>query len=96
MKAVDATYLVDFAGDTKLSRVRAEAADKFKIPEAGIKLVAHDQVLNLAESLCVQIKDNDTIFVEFDEENLESNETQMKREKMIKKLQESNDVHKAL
>ena len=42
MKAVDATYLVDFAGDTKLSRVRAEAADKFKIPEAGIKLVAHD------------------------------------------------------
>lgn len=41
MKAFEVVYLVDFAGDTKLSRVRAEAADKFQIPEEGIKLVAY-------------------------------------------------------
>ncbi|CAL6030293.1 Conserved_hypothetical protein [Hexamita inflata] len=96
MKTLDVNYIIEFPGDTKISKIREEASKRFKIPEAGIKLTANGQDLQLTESLCLSVKENETIYVDLDEDNFESNETQMKKERLLEKLQQSNDVHKLL
>ena len=83
MKTMDITYLVEFGGDTKIMKVRQEASERFKIPEAALKLTSNGKTLELNESVCAQLHENDTVFVELDEENFKSNEMQQRKDVLV-------------
>lgn len=51
LKSVDATYIEDVPGDTKAVVLRKIASEKFRIPEAGIKMTVNGQPLKMDESV---------------------------------------------
>ena len=75
LKTTNATYVMDFPGDTRIAKVREEAAKKFRLPETGIKLLYNGKLLDLEESVCVQLNEMDTIDVQLDQENYKTSET---------------------
>lgn len=96
MKTINVTYMCDIPGDSKVSQLRAQAAEKFKIPEAAVKLVFSGQALKEEESIAIQLRDGVEVIVEIDKENFKSNEMKIKRDKMIEKLEGSQDVKKLI
>lgn len=91
-KTLDQTYVEDLPGDTKVSELRAIASERFRIPEAGIKMTVEGRVLNAQETIAVSMAENATVEVELDEENFESNENQQRIEKLLAKLNQSDKV----
>lgn len=83
---LDQTYIEDLPGDTRISDLRAIAAERFRIPEAGIKMTVNGRVLSQGETIAVAVGENATVEIELDEENFETNENKMRVEKLLAKL----------
>lgn len=79
MKTINVTYMCDIPGDSKVSQLRAQAAEKFKLPEAAVKLVFSGKTLKEEESIAIQLRDGVEVNVEIDKENFKSNEMKIKR-----------------